>query len=181
MAGITALKTAKHKNKHCCERFAECVKERSIFHCSEDDETEWAVKDFYHLYFCPFCGSFIKGKGWGKNDKKYSLFAIEHTKTTKKFSKEGMNFFVFHAVPRIKTGLVQGAYVSCWINFRLYEGALALAKFFIKNEGWKVKTLDSSRWIKGQADAAPKTLRYYREAQRTGASFVFHSYRNDSK
>ncbi len=58
----------KHTKKYCCERFTECVEEGSIFHCGEDDETEWAVKDFYHLYYCPFCGNFIKGQGWGEYD-----------------------------------------------------------------------------------------------------------------
>ena len=59
------------KRAYCCERFAECVKEASIHHCGTKDETEWAVQGFYHLYYCPFCGTFIKGRGWGRNDEKY--------------------------------------------------------------------------------------------------------------
>jgi hypothetical protein len=55
--------------KYCCERFQECVAEKSIVYCEEQDETEWAVPEFYHLYYCPFCGSFIKGRGWGEYEK----------------------------------------------------------------------------------------------------------------
>ena len=35
------------------------------------DNTEWAVQGFYHLYYCPFCGTFIKGRGWGRYDEKF--------------------------------------------------------------------------------------------------------------
>jgi hypothetical protein len=55
--------------KSCCKRFQECVAEESIVYCGEQDETEWAVPEFYHLYYCPFCGSFIKGRGWGEYEK----------------------------------------------------------------------------------------------------------------
>jgi hypothetical protein len=51
----------KSTKKYCCERSAQCAEEGSIFHCGKEDETEWAVKDFYHLYYCPFCGDFIMG------------------------------------------------------------------------------------------------------------------------
>jgi hypothetical protein len=60
----------KHTKKYCCERFVQCAEEGSIFHCGKEDETEWAVKDFYHLYYCPFCGNFIKGQGWGEYNQK---------------------------------------------------------------------------------------------------------------
>jgi hypothetical protein len=60
----------KRTKKYCCERFAQCAEEGSIYHCGKEDETEWAVKGFYHLYYCPFCGDFIKGQGWGEYDKK---------------------------------------------------------------------------------------------------------------
>lgn len=56
---------------YCCERFEESAKDNEIQHCGIDDETEWAIPGFYHLYYCPFCGAFIKGIGWGKYDEKY--------------------------------------------------------------------------------------------------------------
>lgn len=54
----------------CCERFKETVYEGKIKHADETpDETEWYFPESGHLYFCPFCGSFIKGKGFGTYDQ----------------------------------------------------------------------------------------------------------------
>jgi hypothetical protein len=38
----------------------------------------------------------------------------------------------------------RGAYVNCWIDFRLYEGALALAKFYIRKYGWQIRTVEEA-------------------------------------
>lgn len=58
-----------------CERFAESYERGEIFYSYEnsleDDETEWYIDEFYHLYYCPFCGAFIKGHGFGNYDDKY--------------------------------------------------------------------------------------------------------------
>jgi hypothetical protein len=53
----------------CCKRFRECVQEGSIKYCGKRDETEWAIGGFYHLYYCPFCGAFVKGAGWGNAER----------------------------------------------------------------------------------------------------------------
>lgn len=55
-----------HKRKYCCWRFKEGVEERKIVHASGTDETEWFFTDWLHLYYCPFCGSLVKGKGAGR-------------------------------------------------------------------------------------------------------------------
>ncbi|MDD5358603.1 MAG: hypothetical protein PHX80_05630 [Candidatus Nanoarchaeia archaeon] len=59
----------------CCERFKEFYNEGLIQyiyeHTHEIDETDWAIDGFAHLYYCPFCGAFIKGRGFGNYDKKY--------------------------------------------------------------------------------------------------------------
>lgn len=56
----------------CCERFHDCYKEREILFAYADtqeiDETQWYVEGFFHLYYCPFCGASIKGRGFG-NDR----------------------------------------------------------------------------------------------------------------
>jgi hypothetical protein len=58
--------------KYCCERFKETVLEGMITHSySKPDETEWFIPYSGHIYFCPFCGKFIKGDGWG-NYKDYN-------------------------------------------------------------------------------------------------------------
>ena len=66
------MRKTNRRRAYCCERFAQCAKEASVQHCGTKDETEWAIPGFYHLYFCPFCGAFIKGRGWGKYDKTVS-------------------------------------------------------------------------------------------------------------
>lgn len=59
----------------CCERFEEWYISGEICYAYEEymdiDETEWYIATFAHLYYCPFCGSFIKGYGFGDYDKKY--------------------------------------------------------------------------------------------------------------
>lgn len=53
----------------CCERFKEAVYEGKIKHADETpDETEWYFPESGHIYFCPFCGSHIKGEGFGTYD-----------------------------------------------------------------------------------------------------------------
>ena len=84
-----------------------------------------------------------------------------------------MHYFVVHAYSRGKRA---GAYVCCWINFRLYEGALLLAKFYIRKAGWTVRSLDSQSWFDDVSEVARDDRRYFREAQKDGASFVFHRY-----
>jgi hypothetical protein len=50
----------------CCERFAEAIKAKEIIHADQNDETEWFISELGHLYYCPFCGAYVKGKGWGE-------------------------------------------------------------------------------------------------------------------
>ena len=53
----------------CCRRFAECVREGEIVRAEDGDETEWFIPEWHHLYFCPFCGSKVQGKGFGTREK----------------------------------------------------------------------------------------------------------------
>jgi hypothetical protein len=63
------------QNHVCCERFFEWYESGEIGYAYEEysdiDETEWYVNTFAHLYYCPFCGAFIKGHGFGTYDEKY--------------------------------------------------------------------------------------------------------------
>jgi hypothetical protein len=100
-------------------------------------------------------------------------------KGKKRFSKEGLHFFVIRATPKERKGRlrnIQGAYVSCWIDFWLHEGALHLAKFYIKQNGWKPSAVTEHLWINGPNEVASQKKRYYREAKKDGASFVFNMY-----
>jgi hypothetical protein len=74
-----------------------------------------------------------------------------------------------------------GAYVSCYISFKDYEGADALAKFYIRDEGWiPEKKVDESKvqkkWCKKKLD---KQL--YSEAIKYGYSMIFTMWRKDAK
>jgi len=59
----------------CCERFADFFKSGEIRYAYEKhqevDETEWIIDGVGHLYYCPFCGAFIKGYGFGNYDETY--------------------------------------------------------------------------------------------------------------
>jgi hypothetical protein len=58
--------------KFCCERFEEAVREKEIMRADVNDETEWYIGTLWHIYYCPFCGTKIKGKGWGQEAVPYS-------------------------------------------------------------------------------------------------------------
>jgi hypothetical protein len=62
---------------YCCDRFQECIEEKEIVHSEEnDDETEWYIPQWHHLYFCPFCGCYIKGQGFGTPAKCRKMWCI---------------------------------------------------------------------------------------------------------
>lgn len=69
------MKYKKKPNNFCCERFKDSYNEGDIAYAYEDfqdiDETDWFINGFAHLYFCPFCGAYIKGRGFGNYNKKY--------------------------------------------------------------------------------------------------------------
>jgi hypothetical protein len=57
----------------CCERFRKSYEQGEISYSYEQsddaDETEWYINYLWHLYYCPFCGAFIKGYGFGDYEK----------------------------------------------------------------------------------------------------------------
>lgn len=54
--------------KICCKRFAESVAEGHILKAEKNDETAWFFKEWFHIYYCPFCGKSVKGEGFGTYD-----------------------------------------------------------------------------------------------------------------
>lgn len=69
---MTITKTKKISDV-CCDRFYEAYLADEISFAydkrTELDETEWFISGLWHLYYCPFCGAFIKGRGFGNNDE----------------------------------------------------------------------------------------------------------------
>lgn len=58
-----------HGHRYCCERFRDSVKEGKLVHSLSLDETEWFMPEWLHIYYCPFCGTSVKGRGFGMFDK----------------------------------------------------------------------------------------------------------------
>ncbi len=48
----------------CCDRFKESVEEDKFKRAEDFDETEWYMREWLHIYFCPFCGASVKGRGF---------------------------------------------------------------------------------------------------------------------
>jgi hypothetical protein len=55
-------------NKYCCDRFKDSVKNGYIEKTDHYDETKWFLKEWLHIYYCPFCGRNVKGRGFGSYD-----------------------------------------------------------------------------------------------------------------
>jgi hypothetical protein len=117
------MKTKKKKFKRedvCCERFLEAYKAGEISHSYKKhtaiDETEWYINGLWHLYYCPFCGGSIKGRGTGDYDEKqkptttpprqYSLVKFNFDRLEDKyhsqmpFTREGVYVF-FGDIPNM--------------------------------------------------------------------------------
>jgi hypothetical protein len=59
--------------EHCCTRFSEAVLKGEILYAYKEfddiDETAWFVESKWHIYFCPFCGTNVRGIGFGSYHK----------------------------------------------------------------------------------------------------------------
>ena len=90
----------------------------------------------------------------------------------KRTVRDGLHYFLILAYSKRSA---VGAYVGCWIDFSDREGALLLARFYIREEGWKIRSVDEHRWYE-LADVPVAGRKYFKEAKKDGASFVFYRY-----
>jgi hypothetical protein len=92
-----------------------------------------------------------------------------------------MWFLTVRAVPKPESPLAAErgvAYVSCWVDFQLQDGAELLAKHYIDQAGWLPEEVEDAVWVEGDDYAEDrKNALYYSEAESEGASFVFHETR----
>ncbi len=76
---------------------------------------------------------------------------------------------------------VIGAYVSLYIDYKDIEGALKLASFYIKEEGWKVTEIEEEYFsldsVNDVDEEEQKEL--YNEALEYGYSIVFNCYEEE--
>ena len=73
-----------------------------------------------------------------------------------------------------------GAYVSCYISFKDYDGAKALVKFYIRDQGWIPGKLVNE--FKVQKSSCKKKLekQCFSEALKYGYSMIFNMWRKDA-
>jgi hypothetical protein len=92
-----------------------------------------------------------------------------------------MWFLTIRAVPKPESQLAleRGvAYVSCWVDFLLEDGAELLAKHYIDQAGWLPEEVEDAAWVDGDGYADdPKNALYYSEAEAEGITLVFHEWR----
>ena len=75
-----------------------------------------------------------------------------------------------------------GAFVHCWIDFELQDGAEVLAKFYVDQDGWVPVNVEEVLWPE-ESDVKddPESLSYYNEAKSQGVCLVFLTWPVDAK
>ena len=75
---------------------------------------------------------------------------------------------------------VIGAYVSLYIDYKDIEGAFKLAKFYIKDEGWKVSEIEEEYFVLDSVnDVDEDQTEMYEEALEFGYSIIFNCYEEE--
>ena len=89
-----------------------------------------------------------------------------------------LHYFLIHANPLAGSRNTRhgGAYISCWVNYPHGEGALVLARHYIRNWGWRVRSVQEHRYPTRANYLGKPSLKYFDEAAADGSSFVFHTY-----
>ena len=68
---------------YCCFPFRESViVDKTIIRATRYDETAWHLPQGMHIYFCPFCGHKVKGKGFGTY--KQAALTVEEMRALRK-------------------------------------------------------------------------------------------------
>lgn len=109
--------------------------------------------------------------------------SINKTRNTQTGQWGGLRHFVIlaYAGPNSGQPTNVGAYVSCWINYPSEDGALVLAKHYIRDAGWLTKRVIEKKWLQLPDSKGKDSMQYYQEAVADGASFVFHLYKRKAK
>ncbi|MFT4576802.1 MAG: hypothetical protein ACI9SI_001736 [Polaribacter sp.] len=75
---------------------------------------------------------------------------------------------------------VIGAYVSLYIDYKDIEGAFKLAKYYIKEEGWKVTEIEEEYFtLDSITDAEEDHIELYEEALEYGYSIIFNCFEEE--
>ena len=75
---------------------------------------------------------------------------------------------------------VIGAYVSLYIDYKDINGAFKLAKYYIKEEGWKVTEIEEEYFtLDNVSDVDEDHIELYEEALEYGYSMIFNCFEED--
>ena len=70
-----------------------------------------------------------------------------------------------------------GAYVNCWIDFLLEDGAAELAKFYIKQSGWTfLEFTEENLWFEEEECETTEQKQYFSDAKECGICLVWYYY-----
>ena len=97
---------------------------------------------------------------------------------TRKNKGAALHYFRIHVSPKpgSRNSARGGAYISCWVNFPHGEGALVLAKYYIRGFGWRVRRVQEHLYPTRADYADSPNRKYFDEAAADGSSFVVHTY-----
>jgi hypothetical protein len=91
-----------------------------------------------------------------------------------------MWYFIIKASPKPDTTLAKeagGAYINCWINFLIDDGAEHLAKFYVEKAGWHPEETQDARWVvREDYEDDAETLQFFLEAEANGASLLINQW-----
>ncbi|ALU75693.1 MULTISPECIES: hypothetical protein [Tenacibaculum] len=77
---------------------------------------------------------------------------------------------------------VVGAYVSLYIDYKDISGALELAKYYIKDEGWKLTEIEEEYFtLDSINDVDQEQKELYEEAVEYGYTIVFNCYQEEGE
>ncbi len=79
-------------------------------------------------------------------------------------------------------GLVEGAYVVVFINFKDIDGAFELTKYYIASEGWEFIEFDEEYYlINSKEEMGDDYQKYFDEIQEYGYAMIFNTYPFDEE
>ena len=77
---------------------------------------------------------------------------------------------------------VIGAYISVYIDYKEIDGAFELAKYYIKEEGWKLDEIEDEYFtIDSKSDVESDEEELYNECLEYGCSMIFNCYESEEE
>lgn len=95
-----------------------------------------------------------------------------------------MFHIVVHCKPKRENeeffGKVIGAYASILIDYKDYEGVMALSKYYVEENGWEIMEVDEKYFTFETQEELPEDYhQYFNEIVEYGYSLVFNMYDNE--